>query len=177
MDSKTSSLSLNDIMANAFVGAPIVKTVKFVLNGEPSEFTVRVRKLSYQSAINDGRAYSENPDAFVAGRIAGCVMDHDGKPLFASVDQIMGLGEYVEQGALCDSLTYALFQAVCEVNPTGKSISTTKTSSGVSSSATELAEKPLRKQKAKSASKSIALGEPIATNAEVSTSVDESSKL
>lgn len=164
MDSKN---SLTDIMSRAFVGAPVLKTVKFKLDGVDHEMTVRVRKLSYQSAINDGRAFSKNPDAFVAGRIAACVLDEEGTPLFASIDQVMGTGSYVEQGALCDSLTCALFDLVLEVNPTGKSILPQTTNSGANSSSTVSAATPSKPRKRRSASMSSESGTRTDKNAVV----------
>lgn len=130
-------ISLTDLKASAFVGAPVLKTVTFVRDGEEFETDVYIRRLSYQSAVNDSKAYAANADAFVAGRIAACVLNEDGTPLFDSVDQIMGKGEYVESGALDPDLTYALFNAVDEVNKVGKSNSTPTTNSGASLSSTE----------------------------------------
>jgi hypothetical protein len=145
-------ISLNDLKQRmAFVGAPVLKTVKYTHDDEELEFDVYIRKLSYQSAMNDSDSFKDKPNSFVAGRIASCVLDEQAKPLFESVDQILGIGDYAESGALNDRLTFALFSAVTEVNSTGKSKSTDSTNSGANSSSTESVETPLNPQNDESA--------------------------
>ncbi len=130
-------ISLADVKKSAFVGKPVLKTVEYLLDGELCEFNVYIRKLSYQSAVNDGQSFGANRDKFVAGRIAACVLDEDGHPVFESIDQIMGLGAFEDAGPISDDLTCALFAKIEEVNPSKKSSSTTNQNSGANSSLTE----------------------------------------
>lgn len=133
-------LSIADLKKSAFVGEPVLKTVSYSQDGQDFEFDVFIRKWSYQSAINDGKAWASDRSIVVAGRILACVLDQEGNQVFDSVEQILGTGDYVKQGALSDALTHALYSAVAEVNEVGKSNSATKTSSSVSLSSTESAE-------------------------------------
>ena len=111
----------------AFAGAPVEKEVTWEMNGKEYTGTVYVRRLSYNSAVADIMAL-RNRDEAVAGRIASCILNKDGKPIFTPSD-ITGLNpdgtpimvEGIERGPLNDSLTLTLLQAIGEVNGLGKS--------------------------------------------------------
>ena len=115
----------------AFTGAPVEKEIKWEMNGKDFTATVYVRRLSYNSAVADIMAL-RNRDEAVAGRIASCILDKAGKPVFTSAD-ITGLNsdgtpimategkKKVERGPLNADLTLALLQAIGEVNGLGKS--------------------------------------------------------
>ena len=166
-------IELSSVLAGAFVGLPELKTVKYSKDGNDFEFDVYIRKLSYQSAVNDGKSLSKNPDALVAGRIAACVVDVAGKPVFESVDQVMGLGKYASAGPLNEDLSFALYTAVKEVNYPGKLISTTNPSSGVNWSSTGSGVELLTKPSDRLPSQSSESGTPIEHAEGASTSVVE----
>lgn len=114
----------------AFTGAPVEKEIKWEMNGENFTATVYVRRLSYNSAVADIMAL-RNRDEAVAGRIASCILDKEGKPILTPAD-ITGLNsdgtpimvvegeKQVERGPLNADLTLALLQAIGEVNGLGK---------------------------------------------------------
>lgn len=114
-------LSIEQLKQSAFVGEPVLKTVSFTQDGEECEFDVYVRKMSYQSAVTDGKAWAQDQSILVAGRILSCILDGEGKPVFDSIDQILGTGDYVQQGALSSDLTHAFYNVIAEVNRGGKS--------------------------------------------------------
>lgn len=79
--------------------------------------TVYVRPLSYRSAVNDIMTSAGKIDG-VAGRIAACICDAEGRPIFTPAD-ITGEAD-AERGALDRNLTMALLQVVGEVCNLGK---------------------------------------------------------
>lgn len=176
MDNK---ISLTDLLnGSAYTGAPELVSVPVNLDGTDMMVDVYVRKLSYLSVINDGKAFKDNPDLFVAGRIAACVVDKDGNPMFESVEQIQGLGKYAMKGGLKPEFVYALFNATTQVNPMGKvtSNSTNSTNSGTNLSSTELEDEQLPKLNETSLLPSSSDGQPIERSADLLISDDELSK-
>ena len=126
-------LSLNTLQeAGAFTGAPVEKEIKWKQGGKEITAITFVRKLSYQSAVSDVREFGGD---VTAGRIASCICDKNGKPVF-TVDDITGnpidrkndskeekekKDKIRERGPLNHDLTMALLNAIGEVNfPLGK---------------------------------------------------------
>lgn len=125
---KISLTSLTEL--GAFSGAPVEKEVEWEQNGETLKGTVFIRRLSYETARADIVSSASKSDA-IAGRIAACVLDSSGRPIFTPAD-VTGEAN-PERGPLNHSLTIALLGAIGEVNHLGKSLSSpTKTESGTS---------------------------------------------
>jgi len=110
--------------SGGFSGAPVKREIKW----KEYVFDVYVRRLSYHSAISDVKAVAGNGD-IAAARIAGCIVDEDGKPVFTVAD-ITGVNEDgspvltedgEERGALDADLATELLMAISEVNGLGKS--------------------------------------------------------
>jgi len=115
-------LSLDNLkQAGAFTGAPVAKEIKWTQGEDEYTATVYVRPLSYLSAVSDIRAAGGNADP-VAGRIAACICDEQGKAVFTP-DDITGDAD-PDRGPLDGNLTMALLGAIGEVSGLGK----TKTS-------------------------------------------------
>lgn len=114
-----------------FTGAPVKREVEWTVGDETYKADVYVRRLSYFSAVTDASALSSHGD-LAAARIAHCIVDEAGKPIFQVTDitgidedgnPIMDLdenGELVERGQLNSSLGTALLVAISEVNDLGK---------------------------------------------------------
>ena len=102
----------------AFTGAPIAKEITWI-GADEQEYsgTVYVRKLSYHSMVEDIKA-SANKAELTAGRIAACICDEEGKPIF-TVHDITGESD-PERGPLDSKLAMALLAAIAEVNGLGK---------------------------------------------------------
>lgn len=128
-------LSINSLQkAGAFSGAPVQKEVTWKQGADDMTATVYVRRLSYHTAISDINSMAGRQDA-VAGRIAACIVDGKGKPVF-TVKDITGEAD-PERGPLDGNLTVALLTAIGEVNNLGKTTnSASSTNSGTSSSST-----------------------------------------
>lgn len=103
--------SLQD--AGAFAGAPVKKEIKWKQGDEEFTVTAFVRKLSYRTAVSDTKLHYAGGD-IVAGRIASCICDKDGNPVF-SVEDITGDSDK-DRGPLNHSLTIAMLDAIAEVN-------------------------------------------------------------
>jgi len=101
----------------AFTGAPVERTINWKMGEEEFSATVYVRLLSYKSAISDILA-SGSKSAIVAGRIAACICDKEGKEVFTPAD-ITGEAD-PERGPLDGNLTVALLEVISEVNGLGK---------------------------------------------------------
>ena len=132
--------------AGGFTGAAVKRSISWKHNGEEFDADVFVRQLSYQSAVTDARALSTDGD-LAAARIAHCICDDSGKPIF-KISDITGIeddgspvlhevdGEMVPRGQLNSELGTALLVAISEVNEMGKPkarkkrVSRKKTSSG-----------------------------------------------
>lgn len=97
----------------AFTGAPVAKEITWTdLNtGSTAEATVYVRQASYETVTEQWKASNEQKDG-TAARIANMIVDEAGKPIF-TIETIKGDGE---RGALSESLTVALLNAIGEVN-------------------------------------------------------------
>lgn len=120
--------------AGGFAGAPVEREVSWKVGKEEYTATVYVRKLSYHSAVGDIRAIA-NHEELAAARIANCIVDEEGKPVF-QVSDVTGVlpdgtpvmtvtdGQSVERGPMIDSLVTALLVVIGEVNDLGKSIPT-----------------------------------------------------
>ena len=123
----------------AFTSAPVEKEIKWHQGDDEYSATVFVRPLSYRSAVSDISSIARNGDA-IAGRIASCICDKDGKPVFTVAD-ITGDAD-PERGPLSAPLTMALLTVIGEVSGVGKPLpptSRTKKKSGTNSSTPESA--------------------------------------
>lgn len=113
--------------AGGFSGGPVKREITW----KEFTFDVYVRRLSYHSAVSDVRAVGANGD-IAASRIAACIVDEAGKPVFTSAD-ITGIqedgtpvmvedddGNLVERGALDAELAMTLMAVITEVNGLGK---------------------------------------------------------
>ncbi|WP_444890044.1 phage tail assembly chaperone family protein, TAC [Microbulbifer sp. DLAB2-AA] len=101
----------------AFSGAPVERTITWKQGEQELSATVYVRRLSYHSAVNDVAAMRGEGD-MIAGRIAACIVDAEGKPVFTAKD-ITGEAD-PERGPLNADLTRALLQEIGAVNNLGK---------------------------------------------------------
>ena len=111
-------LNINSLQsAGAFTGAPVEREIEWEQDGQTLKATAFVRKLSYKSAVSDVRLYGASGD-MVAGRIAACICDEKGKPVF-TVGDITGEAN-PERGPLNHNLTVALLNAIAEVNSSAK---------------------------------------------------------
>lgn len=121
-------LSLNSLQeAGAFAGAPVEKEIKWTQAGKDLCVTAYVRRDSYRSTVASVMA---NGDDAIAGRIASCICDKNGTPVF-TVEDITGTAiiydndseeekkrkkAIVERGPISNALTIALLTAIGEVN-------------------------------------------------------------
>ncbi|MCY1519898.1 Phage tail assembly chaperone, TAC [compost metagenome] len=103
--------------AGAFTGAPVEREITWKQGEDELTATVYVRPLSYLSARADLAALTGKSDG-VAGRIAACICDQEGKPVFTPAD-ITGEAD-PERGPLDGNLTMALLGVIGEVNGLGK---------------------------------------------------------
>lgn len=106
--------------AGAFTGRPVEREITWKHGEQELTATVYVRPLSYKSAVSDILAMNGRVDG-VAGRIAACICDENGKAVFSAED-ITGEAD-PERGPLDGNLTMALLSAIGEVNQSGKSTS------------------------------------------------------
>lgn len=125
-------LSIKTLMENgAFTGRPVQKEIVWKQNGTEFKATVFVRPLGYRSAVSDVLSSFGGQDG-AAGRIAACICDEEGKPVF-TVGDITGEAD-PERGELNSELSKALLAAIGEVTHLGKTKSSpTPTSSGTKS--------------------------------------------
>ena len=106
-------LNINDLKdAGAFAGAPVEKEIEWKQDGKILKVTTYIRKLSYKSAVADMKLLAAGD--IVAGRIATCICDKEGKAVF-TVGDITGEAD-PERGPLDHNLTVALLNAIAEVN-------------------------------------------------------------
>ncbi|WP_299582096.1 phage tail assembly chaperone family protein, TAC [uncultured Microbulbifer sp.] len=101
----------------AFSGAPVQRSITWQQGEQELTATVYIRRLSYYSAVNDVAALRGEGDV-IAGRIAACVVDAAGKPVFTPAD-ITGEAD-PERGPLNANLTQALLLEIGAVNNLGK---------------------------------------------------------
>jgi len=121
-------LSLNSLKdAGAFAGAPVEKEIKWTQDDKELCVTAYIRRDSYRSTVASVMARGDDA---IAGRIASCICDKNGSPVF-SVSDITGTAviydndsddekkrkkEIVERGPISNALTIALLTAIAEVN-------------------------------------------------------------
>jgi hypothetical protein len=111
-------LSISELQkSGAFSGAPVEKEITWKMDGKEHTASVYVRRMSYHSAVSDLQSLNKKTDA-VAGRIAACIVDAKGKPVFTPED-ITGEADK-DRGPLDGNLTMALLQVIGEVNNLGK---------------------------------------------------------
>lgn len=103
-------INLKDIKSGALLGKPEKVVVKFKLNGEDAEFETHVKPFNYDTAIANYKAYGENKAA-LAGIIASCLCDEDGKLILTEDD----VRQHFNQ-ALVD----ATWNEIIQVNALGK---------------------------------------------------------
>lgn len=123
-----------------FTGPPEKREIQWKGN----TFDVYVRRLSYQTAVTDLYSLAGRGD-LAAHRIAHCICDENGKPIFTVAD-ITGVNpdgnpvmvDGIERGALDGELSMALLSVIGEVNELGKphQKSRKKRKSGTNSSLT-----------------------------------------
>jgi len=116
------SLSVKSLTeSGAFTGAPVEREIKWMQKGKEHKATTFVRPLSYNSAVSDIRSASTNGDP-VAGRIAACIVDEKGAPVFTVDDILHGPkdSDGNHMGALDAGLTMALLQVISEVTGLGE---------------------------------------------------------
>lgn len=112
------SLSLDSLAtAGAFTGAPVEREIVWKQGDNELKMTTYVRPLSYRSAVSDINSISGDSDP-VAGRIAACICDEEGRAVFTPED-ITGDAD-PDRGALDGNLTMALLAAIGEVTGLGK---------------------------------------------------------
>lgn len=121
--------------AGAFAAPPVKKEIQWHSGGVLQKATVYVAHESYISVTQRWDAQNQGVD-ITAQRIASCIVDKDGKPVFTVAD-VVG-GPDTGHGALCAELAIVLLSAIGEVNkvPEGamEKKSTPRKSSGTSSS-------------------------------------------
>ena len=93
----------------AFTGAPVKKEITWKHGGDDITASVYVRRLSYQGAVDEISAAKNKQDP-VACRIASCICDAEGKPVFTPAD-ITGESD-PERGPLDGNLVLALLAAI-----------------------------------------------------------------
>lgn len=122
--------------------------IEWVQDGETYTATVYVRPMSYHTAVAEISATRNGKDA-LAARIAECICDEKGTPIFTAAD-ITGEADPDNRGPLCSALIYALLGAIGSVSSMGKKKrrSATTKSSGTNSSSTASAEEPSQKPSA-----------------------------
>lgn len=101
--------SLQD--SGSFTGAPVEKEITWEQDGKELSAKTFVRKLSYKTAASDIKNFHGD---IAAGRIASCICDKDGKPVF-TVEDITGEAD-IKRGPLNHNLTIALLNVIAEVN-------------------------------------------------------------
>ncbi len=144
-----------------YTGGPVQKEIKWSKGGDDFEAFVYIRPMSYHTAVQDILP-GESRQMRVARRLAACICDDEGVPLFTMSD-ITGLddqgkpikikdpesGKMVERGPLSVELSTALMEALAEVTGLGKRSSKeksqSKTQSGTNSSSVESVDEPSKK--------------------------------
>lgn len=112
------SLSIDSLREmGAFTGAPVEREITWKSKGKEFTATVHVRPLSYKTAVSDIRSMTGDTDP-VAGRIAACICDEHGKPVFTP-DDITGDAD-PDRGPLDGNLTMALLGVIAEVTGMGE---------------------------------------------------------
>ncbi|MDH0745731.1 phage tail assembly chaperone family protein, TAC [Pseudomonas sp. GD03842] len=121
--------------AGAFAAPPVKKEITWHSNGKPQTATVYVAHESFISITQRWDAQHQGAD-ITAQRIASCIVDKDGKPVFSLAD-VVG-GPETGHGPLCAELAIVLLAAIGEVNKVPEEVlekkSNPRKSSGTSSS-------------------------------------------
>jgi hypothetical protein len=99
--------------AGAFIAPPVRKEVTWHANGKVQTATVHVLQESFISLTQRWDAQDRGGD-LAAQRIASCITDKNGVPVF-TVDDIVG-GPETDHGPLCAELAIVLLAAIGEVN-------------------------------------------------------------
>lgn len=154
------NLTLETLAANGgFVSRKAVPKAIKLKNEDGEDFaaTVHVLPLSYVSAKSEIVASQLKSDP-LAARIAHCIVDEEGKPVFTVAD-VVGEAD-PERGPFSDSLTHELLRVISEVSQLGKRRGSlpTKTSAGTSSSSTASAGARSKKRKPASATPNSSTG-------------------
>lgn len=148
-------LTVENLAANGgFVSRQAVeKEIKWSHEGQEFTATVNVLPLSYATAKSDIVSSQQKSDP-LAARIAHCIVDDEGAPVF-SVGDITGEAD-PDRGPLSNGLTHELLRVIGEASSLGKrrASSVTKPNSGTSSSSTASAGAPSKKPKSASATQS-----------------------
>lgn len=110
MDVKLSVDKLKEL--GSFAGAPVEKEIEWSQGDEKFKAKTFIRKLSYRTAVADIHSFGSGD--LVAGRIAACICDENGKPVF-EVGDITGDSDPA-RGPMNHNLTIALLDAIAEVN-------------------------------------------------------------
>jgi hypothetical protein len=152
-------LSIETLAANGgFVSRKAVnKEIKWEHDGQEFTATVNVLPLSYATAKSDIISVRSQGDP-LAARIAHCIVDDDGQPVFSESD-ITGDAN-PERGPLSAGLTTALLSVIGEVSGLGKHRASLpkKPNSGTSSSSTASAAAQSKKPKSASLTQSSKAG-------------------
>jgi hypothetical protein len=101
----------------AFTGAPVKMEIVWQQGDKECKADVYVRQLSYHSTVAELMAFSGRHDA-VAGRIAACICDADGKAIFTPED-ITGESDPA-RGPLDAAITIALLDVIAKANGLGE---------------------------------------------------------
>ncbi|WP_299259750.1 phage tail assembly chaperone family protein, TAC [uncultured Kushneria sp.] len=101
----------------AFSGALVERDIEWKQGDETHTATVHVRPLSYHTAMSDISSVRAGGDAGAA-RIAYCICDEDGNPIFKASD-ITGEAD-PERGPLNHGLTMELLRVIGDVSGLGK---------------------------------------------------------
>ena len=120
--------------AGAFTGRPVKREIEWFSGGETHTAHVFVRSLSYADTVADIKAANDDEDLIGASRIARCICDSEGNPVFEvsdvtgvydNGDPVMWLNPKTNddepRGGMCNSLVIALLDAIGQVNDLGKS--------------------------------------------------------
>ncbi|SEJ49508.1 phage tail assembly chaperone family protein, TAC [Pseudomonas sp. NFR16] len=99
--------------AGAFIAPPVKKEITWHANGSAQTATVYVLQESFVSLTQRWDAQERGVD-LAAQRIASCITDKDGVPVF-TIDDVVG-GPEAGHGALCAELAIVLLAAISEVN-------------------------------------------------------------
>lgn len=118
--------------AGAFAPPPVKKEITWHSNGKPQTATVYVAHESFISVTQRWDAQHQGAD-ITAQRIASCIVDKDGNPVFSLAD-VMG-NPQTGHGPLCAELAIVLLAAIGEVNSV-KEVALEKKSSPRKSSGT-----------------------------------------
>lgn len=118
MEKKNKKLTVGFLQeTDSFAGAPVEKEIVWIQGEKEIKATTYIRKLSYRSAVADLFSSARGTDN-VAGRIAACICDENGKAVF-EVGDITGESD-PKRGPMDHNLTIALLNAIAEVNFLGK---------------------------------------------------------